>query len=427
MSTYKLEEHEGYIKANSVDQQYCDLLRDIKNKGVRKHDRTGTGTKSVFGRQLRFDMKEGFPLLTSKSMYTKGIIVELLWFLGKHMVVDRYRKLGRTNIRYLLDNNCHIWVGDAYKRYKTKCDLEVSDVVNWTYTFPGSHVARHFTKPEFITLIKGDDDFARAWGELGPVYGEQWCDWGGNKAIPYGVELLCDAPITLEILQSALLLENDACTTEHQQTMASQGTHGINQIAKLIEDLENNPDSRRLMVTAWNPSDLEASVLPPCHHGFQCYTAVMTDWERYAYMEVNDPEAYKFMRARMWKKPGDFTRFMNLMRVPSRKLSLMWNQRSVDTPLGLPFNIASYGFLLHMLAEMANMVPGELVGNLGDTHIYDNQWDGVELQLTNETFPLPKLKIKESLVRKSITDFSIEDFEIVDYRSAPLVHYPLSN
>lgn len=415
------------VKANKADQQYCDLLQDIENNGVRKSDRTGTGTKSVFGRQLRFDMKDGFPLLTSKKMFVKGILTELMWFLGKHMGMDQYKYLGRTNIRYLLDNECNIWVGDAYKRYCKECKLgneSLEHIDDWTLGNPRG-VVRLWTKHEFIELIKGDDDFAKKWGDLGPIYGQQWMSWGEHKAYS-PIEVLCEPVKTLDELQDTLLQEG-MCVVEKPQKMVSQGVHGINQVANLIKELKANPDSRRLMVTAWNPSDLDESVLPPCHYGFQCYTTLLTDWERYAYMESTDPEAYKFMRGRMWTRPGMFREFMDLMGVPTRKLSLMWNQRSVDTCLGLPFNIASYAFLLHMLADQVGMIPGELIGNLGDTHIYDNHWAGVENQLSNKTFPLPTLKIKQSKMHYDISQYDVKDFEIIDYHCAPAVAYPLSN
>ncbi len=240
---------------NDLDKQYQNLLADILISGRNKKDRTGTGTRSVFGRQIRHDMRDGFPLLTTKKMAWKTMVTELLWFL-----------MGDTNIQYLVQNGCHIWDGDAYKNYASKTSLD-----------PGYQ----FTKEEFINKIKTDDGFAKKWGELGPIYGKQWRKWNYQSK-------------------------------KNHYVMAGQPTHyniNIDQIINLISELKSNPDSRRLMVSAWNVGELEQMVLPPCHYGFQVYTK---------------------------EKEG------------KRYISLMWNQRSVDTFLGLPFNIASYALLLEI-------------------------------------------------------------------------------
>lgn len=294
---------------NSLDLRYQGILQDILLEGSEKTDRTGTGTISVFGRQIRHDMSEGFPLLTTKKMAVKTMMTELKWFLK-----------GDTNIKYLVDNNCHIWDGDAYKAYPHKDKL---------------------TQQEFVQKIKSDNEFAKEWGELGPIYGKQWRNWDYR----YG----------------------------------SGPTYKIDQIKDLIENIKENPNSRRLMVSAWNVGQLWEVVLPPCHYGFQCY--------------VNDG-----------------------------KLSLMWNQRSVDTFLGLPFNIASYGMLLLLLCEETNLEPGELIGNLGDTHLYKNHIEQAEEQRLRSSFKLPTIKLSNVDILNGEWDYEIEG-----YKYHPTIKAPLSN
>jgi thymidylate synthase len=299
---------------NSLDLKYQGILQDILLEGSEKTDRTGTGTISVFGRQIRHDMSEGFPLLTTKKMAVKTMMTELKWFLK-----------GDTNIKYLVDNNCHIWDGDAYKKY---CKLQV----------PHDHFE---TQEEFIELIKTDNEFAKKWGELGPIYGKQWRNWFG-----YDTDV------------------NPYC---------------IDQIKELIQNIKENPNSRRLMVSAWNVGELDKMALPPCHYGFQCY--------------VNDG-----------------------------KLSLMWNQRSVDTFLGLPFNIASYGTLLLLLCQETNLEPGELIGNLGDTHLYKNHIEQAEEQRLRSSFTLPTIKLSNVDILNGEWDYEIEG-----YNYHPTIKAPLSN
>ena len=312
---------------NQLDKDYLELLKDIMTNGVEKDDRTGTGTISVFGRQIRHDMSKGFPLLTTKKMAVKTMMTELKWFLK-----------GDTNIKYLVDNGCNIWNGDAYKRYKEdKGTLGMG---------PKS----------FIQKIKTQDRFAEMWGELGPIYGKQWREWK-----------------TESIIKTTL---KDPLSGEDTYV---NGTKYIDQIKNLINDLKTNPDSRRLMVSAWNVGELDKVVLPPCHYGFQCY-------------------------------------------VSEGKLSLMWNQRSVDTFLGLPFNIASYGTLLLLLCEETGYQPGELVGNLGDTHLYKNHIDQANEQCGRQSYDLPTIELSNVDVLNG--EF---DYEIKDYQCHPTIKAPLSN
>jgi thymidylate synthase len=334
---------------NKLDTDYQTLLQDILDNGVTKQDRTGTGTISVFGRQIRHNMKDGFPLLTTKKMAWKQIVTELLWFLK-----------GDTNIKFLVDNDCHIWDGDAYKNYRMNVQeyekLPNSNDVKSMKMILDSQGNSHpfsvpFNKEEFINKIKTDDEFAKKWGELGPIYGAQWRGW--DKYNDY-----------------------------------------VDQIANLISELKTNPDSRRLMVSAWNVGELDQMVLPPCHFSFQCYSH-----------EENG----------------------------KRYLSLAWNQRSVDTFLGLPFNIASYGLLLEIIAKEVNMVPDELIGNLGDVHLYNNHIEQAKEQIGREPYTLPKLVINDEFwnpdagLIEQIEHIEISDFEIRDYQSHPTVKAPLSN
>jgi thymidylate synthase len=398
---------------NKLDKQYIALLNDILANGVRKEDRTGTGTISVFGRQIRHKMSEGFPLLTTKKMPWKTIVTELLWFLN-----------GDTNIKYLVDNNCHIWDGDAYKNY-----------LKWAGNNP-------LTIEEFIENIKTDSDFAGVYGELGPIYGKQWRSWKQWHVKNY-----------------------------------IGGNTQIDQIQNLINDLKTNPDSRRLMVNAWNVGELDQMVLPPCHYGFQVYTRTLSFDERYKLYTGSD---------KTWEEGGGNSYgkitgldMMDDDNVPTRAISLMWNQRSVDTFLGLPFNIASYGLLLEIIAREVNMVPDELIGNLGDVHLYSNHIEQAREQIggpldhtkrtellkesmglesfenavselapfgggmseyyaaykipysTREPYPLPSLRIMDYdstlSVIENLEHWTPTDFTIENYQSHPTIKAPLSN
>jgi thymidylate synthase len=416
---------------NNIDKQYQALLQDILDNGVVKKDRTGTGTLSVFGRQIRHKMSEGFPLLTTKKMAWKTMVTELLWFLR-----------GDTNIKFLLDYDCHIWDGDAYKNHILNLSsVEIHDVLQHDNLI---------TQEEFINKIKTDDKFAKKWGELGPIYGKQWRQWQGWMDMDGSVK----------------------------------GSLWYDQILRLVHSLKTNPDSRRLMVSAWNVGELDLMVLPPCHYGFQVYTRELNleeKWEQYTKsglnIEINGtPLELKHMGTPFYPKS-----------LPQRAISLMWNQRSVDTFLGLPFNIASYGLLLEILAKEVNMVPDELIGNLGDTHLYLNHIEQAKEQIgrdltdeerynkwfknnvvsgmerffdannlpdfddpyyvvtpkrTREPFKLPTIEITErnwyqhQLVKEhlgpkpfseKILSYRPDCFELIGYESHPKINAPLSN
>ena len=360
---------------NNIDRQYKELLEHIIHFGVDKKDRTGTGTKSIFGWQIRHSMKEGFPLLTTKKMAWKTMVTELLWFLR-----------GDTNIKFLLDYDCHIWDGDAYKNYLNETQHEAS-----------------YTQEQFINLIKTNDDWAKVWGELGPIYGKQWRSW---KSVDTRYNWQED------------WIEKD-----------------IDQMQNLINELKTNSDSRRLMVSAWNVGDLDQMVLPPCHYGFQVYTRELS------YNERGDLYIKKYGEFGVHPFSG-YDVIMDEVGIPKRAISLMWNQRSVDRFLGLPFNIASYALLLEIIAREVEMVPDELIGNLGDVHLYSNHIEQAREQILRTPYELPKVKIternwymhesvKEKLGEKTfgekIMSYRPDCFELIDYQSHPKIKAPLSN
>jgi thymidylate synthase len=390
---------------NNIDKQYTNLLQDILDNGIVKQDRTGTGTISVFGRQIRHKMSEGFPLLTTKKMAWKSMVVELLWFLK-----------GDTNIKYLIENGCHIWNGDAIKNFEKE-----HGEIDW-----GPFV----TKDEaFIEMIKSNEEFAKKWGELGPIYGKQWRNWDWYEF--------------------------------------DDSVKKVDQIQNLINDLKTNPDSRRLMVNAWNVGELDQMVLPPCHYGFQVYTRELSENERINLLHIKNGNKGHHIEAGF--------NMLDEFNIPTRAISLMWNQRSVDTFLGLPFNIASYGLLLEIIAKEVNMVPDELIGNLGDVHLYSNHVEQAKEQIgrqltfderyslytgtdktweegggnsygkisgldmmdeagipkrTREPFELPILKINqnnEMRIGGGIFTYEVGDFIVENYQSHPSIKAPLSN
>ena len=395
---------------NNLDARYQALLEDIIHLGVVKSDRTGTGTISVFGRQIRHKMSEGFPLLTTKKMPFKLIAAELMWFLR-----------GDTNIKFLLDNDCHIWDGDAYKNYEKS--------IIQSHKENGLEGFEYLNKESFIERIEIDNEFAKQWGELGPIYGRQWRSW--KK--PWWVE--------------------------SELSIASGGTHGgstyrpikIDQIQNLINDLKTNPDSRRLMVNAWNVGELDQMVLPPCHYGFQLYTRELTGEERWDLLKERvGGHKFQLMVDDIVPFGGGLSEELQSYNIPKRAISLMWNQRSVDTFLGLPFNIASYGLLLEIIAKSVNMVSEELIGNLGDVHLYSNHIEQAKEQISREPFELPKLNINTEFWPTEGGECGIgpinatavfngfqnenfckclleDDIQLYDYQSHPTIKAPLSN
>ncbi len=324
-------------------EQYQQLLRHIMNKGVKKMDRTGTGTKSVFGYQMRFDLSDGFPLVTTKKVSLKPIIHELLWFLR-----------GDTNIKYLVDNNVKIWNEWPYQAYLKKHGMPIPNrktekgVAEWKTGLK-----------TFVELIRTDDDFAREYGDLGPVYGYQWRSWPNWKEVP-------------------------AHTGNGDWEPAHIENAPIDQITQVIEQIKNNPDSRRLIVSAWNVADIEEmsrSGIPPCHAFFQFYVA-------------------------------------------DGKLSCQLYQRSCDTFLGVPFNIASYALLTMMVAQVCNLEPGEFIWTGGDVHLYLNHMKQVRTQLDREPRPLPTMSLNSAM--RNIFDFKFEDFALEGYDPHPAIDAPVA-
>lgn len=380
---------------NNIDRQYLELVNQILRFGYDKQDRTLTGTKSIFGWQIRHSMSEGFPLITTKKMAFKTMVTELLFFLR-----------GETNLRFLVDRNCHIWDGDAYKNYLKYTVIGVNaglDILkgyldNCLVEFDSYY--EHFTNPsfqygyrpltqeEFINKIKTDDGFAKKFGDLGPIYGAQWRGWG-----EYG---------------------------------EPEFVKGIDQIANVINLLKTDPDSRRMIVNAWNVGELDQMVLPPCHMMFQFYTRELSFNERLKISGIEIDNQMSFV---------DYTSILNGHNIPTRAISLMWTQRSVDVGLGLPFNIASYALLLEIVAKEVNMVPEELIGSLGDCHIYNNHVDGLKEQLERIPYELPNVKIKRNMFEFGKPDpskleldyYSHYNFELENYQSHPAIKLPLSN
>ena len=300
---------------NKLDKDYQYLLSEVLSRGSEKEDRTGVGVKSLFGKSIRHDMSKGFPLLTTKKMPLKTISTELKWFLK-----------GRTDLRYLLENNCHIWTGDCYKVYER--------VHHWELEDP------EYDIEEFEQKILEDDSFSKVWGNLGFIYGHQWRKW--------------------KIADGAY-------------------TRYVDQIAELIKGIKEEPHSRRHLVSAWNVSELSLMKLPPCHYSFQCY-------------------------------------------VSDDKLSLMWNQRSADLFLGVPFNIASYGLLLLLLCKETGYNPGELIGNFGDIHLYKNHWKQAEKQINKTHYKLPSV----SIISSDINNGEFE-YELKGYKSHKKIKATLNN
>ena len=297
-------------------KQYHDLLQRIINEGVVKSDRTGTGTRSVFGHQMRFNLSEGFPLLTTKRVFLKGIIHELLWFLA-----------GDTNIKYLVDNGVHIWDNDAYRYYGELC---------------AQNGITPLSKEEFLLASQQQDTSAiegYAYGDLNHVYGYQWRSW------------------------------------------PKEDGGAIDQIRQVIETIKKNPDSRRMIVSAWNVAEVEDMALPPCHVLFQFYVA-------------------------------------------EGRLSCQLYQRSADTFLGVPFNIASYALLVMMIAQECGLQPGEFVHTLGDTHLYLNHLEQAEEQLSRTPRKLPVMRLNPEV--KSVFDFRYEDFTLEEYDPYPAIKAPMS-
>ncbi|ENZ9576523.1 thymidylate synthase [Salmonella enterica subsp. enterica serovar Chester] len=344
-------------------KQYLALMQDILDNGVVKKDRTGVGTLSVFGRQLRFDLKEGFPLVTTKKVHLKSIIHELLWFLN-----------GDTNVKYLQENGVKIW-----------------------------------------------DAWANEEGDLGPVYGHQWREWMDTKMVYLWDERSKDVLRKRGYHYVGTIAKDNP----EESIVIYRKSH--DQISKVIQQLREDPDSRRIIVSAWNVGDLDDMALNPCHNYFQFYTTEMSLLERLDWYEVNEPEKFASAPLINHEDIDDEERLHEILDregIPRRKLSCFYMMRSNDVFLGLPFNIASYAILTHMIAQQLNMVPDELVYSGVDVHLYSNHLEQAKLQLTREPYSLPKLVIKRK--PDSIFDYKYEDFELVDYQAHPHIAAPVA-
>jgi thymidylate synthase len=347
----------------NVDEQYKILVKEILNNGIEKEDRTGVGTYSIFGHQMKFKMDESFPLLTLRKIHIPSLIHELLWFLESYD--DKYKKFGNTNIKYLIDNGITFWSEWPYEEYK---NLKFKNYLNDDLRKDKKTIKKLkiLPKKEFEKKIKNDDNFAINWGDLGPVYGKQWTDWGGY-------------------IEKAELKKEYGHTKFNSKVVDHYGwkdikIKGINQIENIINELKENPDSRRLIVNSWNVNDIDDMLLPPCHVMFQFYS----------FKDNN----------------GD------------RKLSLQLYQRSIDIGLGSPYNIASYSLLLYMVSKLVNMIPHEFVYTLGDAHIYKNHISQLKNLIKRESKPLTtKIRIGDI---KDIKDFRYnKNLFIDDYQYHP--------
>lgn len=385
---------------NKVDKEYLKVLNKLREKSKKtdiKSDRTGVGTTSIFGPQIRFDFSEGFPILTTKKVYFHGIKVELLWFIGTHLKQDRYKDLGVTNIRYLLDNNVHIWDEWPFQDY-----LESN---NLTEKFPKYTDEWKEEMKNFCNRIQEDDEFAKKWGTIGSGYGKQWIDWGGHKST--------------HVKQNSYGGSFGGTTMVEYGDVVETYTNGINQIDYVIDLLKNNPDSRRILVNAWNVEEIDEMSLPPCHYSYQFYTEEMSEKERIEYWCELNNKSLEWGKSLTHKK-------LDSLRCPKRKISILWNQRSADYFLGIPFNISSYSLLLAMIAQVVNMVPNEVVGNIGDCHLYSNHIEQADRQLSRKIeHKLPKLKLNTNV--KDIYDFKLEDISFEnEYESHKGIKAPIA-
>lgn len=369
---------------NTADSTYLALLRHVMKNGKVKKDRTGVGTISVFGYEMRFDLSEGFTLLTTKYIHHPAVIHELLWFLR-----------GDTDIQYLVQNGVRIWNEWPHAKYMK---IALSELDDSECVSDPARVRRHFTLEEFVAAIKNNNAFASKFGDVGRIYGAQMTRW--SKPVP---------------------------VSQDQYAM-----HRINQIENLVNDLRNNPDSRRHLVTMWNPAEIADVALPPCHYGFQCYTSVLPLETRIDMAMKKTGLEIGALNAKFVEWLGSFdymeTRehaFLTELGVPERSLSLKFNMRSVDCFLGMPFDIASYSALTHMLCQVLNYVPGELIVTSGDTHIYLNHFEQVNEQLAREPFEnLPALILNPSV--KDMFEFKYEDFAVKDYKYHPAIKAPVA-
>jgi len=393
---------------NNLDSQLKILYKKILSDGTLKADRTNVGTQSIFGYQMRFDLRDGFPLTTLRKIHIKSLIHELLWFLGSYD--KKYTKFGNTNIRYLLENGVNFWTNWVYKDYKEQKfkKWQENDLRN-------SKEVKQFkclSIKDFTKKIILDDEFALKYGDLGAVYGKQWTDWGGYD------EMVEKQLIHKETKSGKYIIDKFGYKQVH--------ISGLNQINQAIEQLIENPDSRRIIVSAWNANEIEDAKLPPCHILYQFYTTIIPLDKRIDYCNetINNNDIIKYMNKHnisSWEEiDGNIisqVKILDHFNIPERYIDLQLYQRSQDVYLGQPFNIASYSLLLTMIAQVVNMIPRDFIQSIGDTHLYTNSIDATKQLLEREIRDLPKLKVNPNI--QQITKFRYEDFEIIDYNPHP--------
>jgi len=363
---------------NHVDSEYAHLLRLILKDGRRKKNRTGVDTIGVFGAQAKFDVDlDAFPVLTTKKIYLRSIIHELLWFIR-----------GDTNIKYLADNDVHIWDDWAYVRYiKEPRNHGVSDMVDH-----GHNTWKPLTQTEFIHRIKVDNKFADKWGELGEgTYGGMWRDFPHFKQT-YKSPTKCGVGDEYE-------------------------REGVDQLKKVVDKLKTNPDDRRIIVSAWHPYWVDHCALPPCHCLFHFNTEELTHQERMHLLTMK--WGHCDFGPGVMKTEAESTVILDKEGIPTRRLNCLLYQRSCDTFLGVPFNITSYCLLTAMIAHCTNMVPGTFTHTYGDLHLYVNHLDQVKEQLSRDPKILPKLWLNPKV--RNLFDFKFEDIEVRDYVSHPAI------
>lgn len=395
---------------NNADQEYFNLLNLVLAKGRVKKNRTGQDTLGVFGAQARFNLSQNFPLLTTKKVSFKNIVHELLWFIS-----------GSTNIKYLVDNNVNIWNADCYKKYcefgknisgmaalrdKYHSHYETYVVEDPNSNIVGCLAANPFTIEKFAEKIKTDKDFAAKWGDLGDgAYGQMW------RAFPYSNKE--------EIKQQ---LSSPFCGDFIVPPIPFEKT--VDQISKLIDGLKNNPDSRRHIVTAWHPHLVETVVLPPCHTLWQMHTEELTESER---IEEGVNNSQKYCLPHVDDPYECFATYdhdqLDGCGIPRRRLNCHFFMRSTDILLGLPYDVASYALLTHMIAQVVGMVPGELLYSVTDLHLYESHIQQAKEQLSRTPFPAPRLKLNHNIT--NIFDFKYEDIVLENYQSHSSIRAPI--
>jgi thymidylate synthase len=372
---------------NKVDIEYFRIVNDILTNGKLKKNRTGVDTIGIFGVQAKYNVDlNAFPLLTTKKVHWPAIVHELLWFIS-----------GDTNIKYLVDNNVRIWNEWAYAKYKKFMETGGGSISIYGNREEGCRSTIPFSQDEFINLIKNDPIFAKEFGELGEgTYGGMW------RAFPFYTmddEFVGSSTVTGDL--------------------AEQWAFGqVDQLQKVINKLKTNPDDRRMIVSAWHPYWVDHCALPPCHCLFHFHTEELTQDERFdLYRESGGNKGWVSV-------PEMNEKVLNDANIPTRRLNCLLYQRSVDTALGKPFNIASYALLTAMIAQTVNMVPGMFTHSMGDTHIYVNHIDGLKLQLTREPKKLPKLWLNPEV--KSLFDFKYDDIKLLDYEFHPTIKFEVA-